>query len=189
MKIEQKGTKSMSTKDIEKMGTEAFIDKIKTLLGNDYDLDDIRNKGQKATNLGCDLILTVHGKEYFIELKTSKKSKLPPNIRFTHQTLSKMHNNNILKDMIVVFVYNLENGKENAKFIFHKFGDIDAKNIIVEPHFIIRSKHILAQVIPNDDSFRSELENVICSTPKANETNYREIFDKKVNEWMSLKKG
>lgn len=79
---------------------------------------------------GCDLIASRDGKKYYIELKASTSS--PTNLRFTHQTISKMGKE--LKNLIVAHVYNLSSGKPSIKF----FKISSSVYLFVEPHFIIQ---------------------------------------------------
>jgi hypothetical protein len=149
----------MNTKEIEQRGFEALKAYIEQhFLSHKVKIDDIRSKKQNKKQYGCDLVITIDGKEYYIELKASLMSSLPTNIRFTHQTIATMHNAGRLQNMILAYVYNLDvdEGKK-PKFKFLRFGDLDVDDILVEPHFIIQPKRIerktnkLAQNTPMKD--------------------------------------
>ena len=184
---------SLSTKQIEKLGTDAFKDKMISLYGDKCDIKNIENKG-KASNKpkvdekspGCDLVLSMDGIKYYIELKTSGNSKLPTNIRFTHQTISKMTDPYILKDLIVVCVYNLKEGKDKAKYKFFKFGEIN--DIKVEPHFIIQSRNLPKDSESDDDSFEKSFNEVRKATTISGESSYEQLFNTMVREHMYLLK-
>jgi len=186
---------SKSTKQIEDFGTKAFEEMIKRSYGDRCtSYADIRNKGKASKNKnegvlelpGCDVILSIDGTEYHIELKTSGNSKLPTNIRFTHQTISKMTNSLILKDLIVVCVYNLKEGKDKAKFKFFKFGKIN--KIQVEPHFIIQKKNLPVDSESDNDSFEKSFNEVRQATTISDESSYEKLFNSMVREHMNLLK-
>jgi hypothetical protein len=101
--------KEMNTKQIEQQGVQALRTYVEKKFGATAKIEDIRNKGNLGKKYGCDLILSVRNQRYYIELKSSLGKDLPTNIRFTHQTLAKMHKAGLLPEMIVAFVYNLQN--------------------------------------------------------------------------------
>lgn len=179
----------MNTKKIEESGFRAFKLHIETLFGSDrVEFKDFRNKGKIENQYGCDLILTLDGKKYFIELKASLSKGLPTNIRFTHQTLAKMYNKNILQEMIVVYVYNLE-GPGKPEFKFFRFGEFHSDEIYVEPHFIIQPKQINKKAEANgkESPIKNSIEEVMTSTSKRH--NIGDVFNKKVSDCMQLNKN
>lgn len=112
----------MNTKDIEKEGLSVLKDYL-CAQGFQVSTDCIK--------YGCDLIASKEGQKYHIELKASAGAS-PTNLRFTHQTISKMGSE--LKNLIVAHVYNLSSGKPCIKF----FKISSSRNLFVEPHFIIQ---------------------------------------------------
>lgn len=112
----------MNTKDIEKEGLNALRE---YLCAKGFSVStDCREHG-------CDLIASKDGKKYYIELKACASAS-PTNLRFTHQTISKMGNE--LKNLIVAHVYNLSSGKPSIKF----FKISRSTHLFVEPHFVIQ---------------------------------------------------
>lgn len=184
---EQKMFESLSTKEIETLGTEAFKERLIILYGNNFEIiDDIRNKGSVSNKYGCDLIIKINGITYYIELKTSGNSKIPTNIRFTHQTLSKMYQEGILQNLIVVCVYNLKELKEGtgkAKFKFFKFGKMN--DIKIEPHFIIQSKTIAENSNSSDNDFINSFNDVLISDAENTDLFYENLFKSNVIKHMT----
>ena len=80
---------------------------------------------------GCDLIASKDATKYYIELKACCTAS-PTNLRFTHQTISKMGKE--LKNLIVAHVYNLSSESPSIKF----FKISCSTHLFIEPHFIIQ---------------------------------------------------
>jgi hypothetical protein len=177
--------KEMNTKQIEQQGVQALRTYVEKKFGATAKIEDIRNKGNLGKKYGCDLILSVHNRRYYIELKSSLGKDLPTNIRFTHQTVAKMHEAGELPEMIVAFVYNLADGPTTAKFMFFRFGDFTPEEILVEPHFIIQPKQIIKKG-SEDQRIRESLEEVLMSSPGGHDI--EKVFGTPVKEHMKLKK-
>ena len=172
----------MNTKEIEQRGFEA----LKAYMEQHFKspkvkIDDIRNKKQNKKQYGCDLVITIDGKEYYIELKASLKDSLPTNIRFTHQTIATMHNAGILQDMILAYVYNLDvdEGKK-PKFKFLRFGDLKVKDIRVEPHFLIQPKRI-------EPPMKDYLKSTMAVSTTRNDISL--VFATRVSDHMKIDHG
>jgi len=114
----------MNTKDIEKEGLKVLK---KYLCAQGFHIIT------DCIEYGCDLIATKDGRKYYIELKAAANAS-PTNLRFTHQTISKMGEKKELKNLIVAHAYNLFSGKPNIKF----FKISCSAHLFVEPHFIIQ---------------------------------------------------
>jgi len=128
-----RGVNALNTKEIEKEGVRVLKSYLITqgfLVSTD------------CIEYGCDLIASKEGQKYCIELKASEGAS-PTNLRFTHQTISKMGKE--LKNLIVAHVYNLSSGKPDIKFF--KIGC--SSHLFVEPHFIIQS-HKQPNLLCND---------------------------------------
>ena len=170
----------MKPKEIEEKGIEVFRSYVKEAYPNSK-IDD-KHKGR----CGYDLELTINGKTYYVEIKASTSKNIPSNIRFTHQTISTMYEKRILRNLIVVCVYNIGRGG-GAKFKFFRFGDIPQKHIHVEPHFIIQPNDV--QRNNNDDVIVKDLEKVIRRVDNSQATQYdniKDVLNSKVCEHMKL---
>jgi hypothetical protein len=112
----------VNTKNIEKEGSKVLKDYLYV-------------QGFRITTdcreYGCDLIASKDGRKYYIELKACAGAS-PTNLRFTHQTISKMGKE--LKNLIVAHVYNLSSEKPSIRF----FKISSSVHLFVEPHFIIQ---------------------------------------------------
>jgi hypothetical protein len=126
-----------SNKKIESMAFEQlrmYVDKHLPEAG----LIDCRSKKRNATAIG-DAILTCKDCSTHIEIKGSMSKTLPTNLRFTHQTISAAQN----QHLIVAVVWNLNHPTPNIGFFaLASF----QQQIIVEPHFIVQSKHLKGKV-------------------------------------------
>jgi len=174
----------MNTNEIEQLGRQALLSYLDREYGVErFTFQDIRN----SNNLGCDFIITLDDEKLFIELKASMNKSLPTNIRFTHQTIATMYNANIIGQMIVVFVYNLSEGIDSAKFKFFRFGDFQPTEIFVEPHFIIQPKQSIknAEKLKLAPPIKNTLRELL-DTDKSN-FNISELFETKVSKHMKLK--
>lgn len=179
----------MNTKEIEKLGFQALVAYLNREFGSDrVDLLDIRNPGNIEKKFGCDLILKLDDQKYFLELKTSRATGLPTNIRFTHQTLATMYNAGVLDKMIVVFVYNLAEGLACAKFNFFRFGDFEPDQIYVEPHFIVQPKQSIkkAKASGAESPIKDSLEDVLGAMSPHHD--FGEVFQSRVSDHMKLEK-
>ena len=171
----------MSTKDTEKKGIKAF----KYYLERNFNghAEIIEDLFSKQNEFGCDLIIELDDKKYFIEIKASERT-LGTNIRFTHQTIAKMYKKNILDKMIVVYVFNLYKGEENAEFKFFKFGAVEHEHIFIEPHFIVQPKSKNKNY--DIDAIKEDLKSAIES--KLADNNIEDKFNSRVKEHMYLLK-
>ena len=177
----------MNTKEIEKLGIQAFSEYLSNKYsGSTFAIQDISNSKLESKNLGCDLIVNLDGEELYIELKSSTLNNLPTNIRFTHQTIATMYNAGILSKMIVVYVYNLSNGPENAKFKFFRFGSFKPEQIFIEPHFIIQPKQTikLSKESQSECPIKDDLD-LILQQKKA-EQDIGKIFKTQVSDHMKI---
>jgi hypothetical protein len=175
----------MNTKDIENVGLDALEEYLRAHFGpENVTFKDVRNAGKAEKVYGCDLILTLSGKEYYMELKASEAKSLPTNIRFTHQTLATMYNAKVLDRMIVAFVYNLAHGVQKARFKFFRFGDFPSEDIYVEPHFIIQPARILKKAKQSalESPIKEDLKDVLNSQPCGYDIG--ELFQTPVSIWM-----
>ena len=174
----------MNTKEIEQLGYQAFRAYLEREFGVErFTIEDIRN----SKDLGCDLKIVLDSNELFFELKASKNKSLPTNIRFTHQTIATMYNAEIIGKMIVVFVYNLSEGIDSAKFKFFRFCDFQLSQILVEPHFIIQPKQTIKKA--EESNIRSPIKETLKELLDTEELNLdiKKLFESKVSTHMKLK--
>ncbi|MCK4390618.1 MAG: hypothetical protein KAV83_10340 [Desulfobacterales bacterium] len=180
----------MNPKKMEPLGLKALKGYLVDHLGiSDEHILDVRNSGKKENRVGCDLILKLNGKKIFMELKASGNDDLPTNIKFTHQTIASMYNEGILQDLVVAYVYNLNQGMNNAKFKFFRFGDIPVERIYVEPHFIVQPKALLREQRGGDSRiYLHDDINSLLNAELADE-DISILFVTPVSRHMKLKTG
>jgi hypothetical protein len=168
-----------NTKQIEEDGLKVLRRHLIERLGvSESDIEDTRNKGRTTGQLGCDLVLHHDGSEYFIEMKTFSR-EVQTNIRFAHQTVASFHEEGLLHQLLVALVSNLEAGAECAKVQFFRFGDVSAKDILVEPHFIIQRKQ-LSQLL------HTNVNDLLTSRGESLELNA--LLSTQVRDWMRRRK-
>ncbi|HVM62904.1 MAG TPA: hypothetical protein VMV72_18730 [Verrucomicrobiae bacterium] len=168
-----------NTKQIEEDGLKVLRRHLIERLGvSESDIEDTRNKGNTAGKLGCDLVLQHESNEYYIEMKAFSR-EVPTNIRFTHQTVASFHEEGLLHQLLVALVSNLEAGAECAKVQFFRFGDVSAKDILVEPHFIIQPKR-LPQLL------HTNVNDLLTSRGKSLELDA--LLSTQVRGWMRWRK-
>lgn len=123
----------MTTKLIEKAAFEHLKVYIEERLPGSKLIDTMNKGAMEAHPDVADAILEHEGRVHHIEIKSSTK-KGDYNVRFTHQTMTKAIN----KDVIVALITNLESG--SPTFDFFRLADV-APKLRIEPMFFIARKN------------------------------------------------
>ncbi len=105
----------LSNKDIEKLGMKYLVSYIE----NEFSARSVKWwPSNEVINYGCDAIITVDGKDYFIELKASTRNPYNDNIRMTPSTITKCIKNAVLNKLIIALVVGVDsNTKPEIHFI------------------------------------------------------------------------
>ncbi len=161
-----------SNKEIGEKGVQFLKKHLEDRYREGIGFENISNKGggQHYTDpgyLGCDAIATIAGEKRYFEVKASKSNITQ--IKVTHQCVFSMLNAHLLDQLIIVVIPYVDN-VEKRSIQFYRYGDIPAKNTLLEMKFCVKL-----------DTINRKFSDIgeILSTESNYKDNVTSIFDKK----------